>query len=136
MFAEHSQCLCGKFTAACRVTEISSSYNEAVVRRQQFIASSMDTGVGGSAPRECEHGIQRLFQQLYACLTKTWASRGWKIPLTQSTPKCKVVSIHNLKACMGSIGLAPCFLNPRSKWRCGQFHAPAVLTLGTNSGPH
>jgi hypothetical protein len=60
LFAEQFECLCGKFTAACLVTEIPFSYNEAVVRSQQFIAS-MDIGVGGRAPRECKHGIRRLF---------------------------------------------------------------------------
>jgi hypothetical protein len=59
LFAEQFECLCGKFTAAGLVTEIPGSYNETVVRRQQFIAS-MDIGVGGGAPRECIHGIRTL----------------------------------------------------------------------------
>ena len=60
LFAEQFVCLCGKFTVACLVTEIPVSYNEAVVRPQQFIAS-VDTGVGGRAQREYKHGIRRLF---------------------------------------------------------------------------
>jgi len=60
LFAEQFECLCGKFTAPCLVTEIPVSYNVAVFRPQQFIAS-MDIGVGGRTPRECEHAIRGLF---------------------------------------------------------------------------
>jgi hypothetical protein len=68
---------------------------------------------------------------------KERASRGWKIPLTQSTSKCEVVSFQAMKAYMGSRGLVPFFRNLPSKVALsGQFHAPAALNLGTNSRPN